>query len=115
MEGFDPLTPVMGAARRLAVDGDQIVPAGPEFLDPALKTTAEQLRVEPVDERLQPADAWDPMMKRRETAQKIQVMFTPCNDVVKVVTPGKGGACQKEQYFSQRIGNPPGLSSIRKL
>jgi hypothetical protein len=70
MEGFDPLTPVMGAARRLAVDGDQIVPAGPEFLDPTLKTTPEQLRVEPVNERLQPADAWDPMMKRENRRRK---------------------------------------------
>jgi hypothetical protein len=115
MESFDPLAPIMGAARRLAVDGDQIVPAGPEFLDPALKTMPEQLRVKPIDKRLQPADAWDPMMKRRKSAQKIQVMLAPCDDVIKVVTSSDGGACQQEEDFRQRIGDPPWLSSVRKL
>ena len=41
MERLEPFALVVGAARRLAVDGNQIVPVRPEFLDPALKTARE--------------------------------------------------------------------------
>jgi hypothetical protein len=114
MERFEPLALVVGAARRLAVDGDQIVPAGPEFLDPALETACEQLRVETVDERLQPADVWDPMMKQRESAQKIQVKLAPCNDLVKVVTSSNSGACRSSSTsasgYAIRQGSRPSAS-----
>jgi hypothetical protein len=46
MERLESLALVVGTARRLAVDGDQIMPAGPELLDPALKTAPEQQRIE---------------------------------------------------------------------
>jgi len=72
-------------ARRLAVDGDQIMPAGPEFLDPALKTAPEQHRIETIDQRPQPAGTRNPKMKWREPSQKIQVMLAPCNDFIKIV------------------------------
>jgi hypothetical protein len=103
------MTLVVGAARRLAVDGDQIVPAGPAFLDPAHETACEQLRVETVDERLQTADARDLIMKRRESAQKIQVKLAPCN-----VTSSNTGACQKQQHsasgYTIRQGSRPSAS-----
>jgi hypothetical protein len=54
-------------------------------------------------------------MKRRESAQKIQVMFAACNDVVKVVTSNDGSACQEEQQLRKRVGDPPSLPAIREL
>src|SRR4029077_19357463 len=66
MERLEPLALVVSAARRLAVDGDQIMPAGPEFLDPARKTAPEQQRIETVDQRPQPAGTRDAKMKWRE-------------------------------------------------
>src|SRR5215831_9336900 len=65
-ERLESLALVVGAARRLAVDGDQIMPARPEFLDPALETAPEQQRVETVEQRPQPAGTRDPKMKWRE-------------------------------------------------
>src|SRR5215475_14404455 len=61
MERLESLALVVGAARRLAVDGDQIMPAGPESLDPALETAPEQQRIETVDQRPQPAGTRDPI------------------------------------------------------
>jgi hypothetical protein len=66
MERLEALALVVGAARRLAVNGDQIMPAGPEFLDPALETAPEQQRIETVDQRPQPTGTPDPKMKWRE-------------------------------------------------
>ena len=54
MEGLEPLALVVRAARRLAVDGDQIVPVGPERLDPAFEAACEQDRIDAVDQRAQP-------------------------------------------------------------
>jgi hypothetical protein len=45
MERLESLALVVGVARCLAVDGEQIMPAGPEFLDPALETAPEQRRI----------------------------------------------------------------------
>src|SRR5579871_3171757 len=42
------------------------------------------------------------------------MMLAPCNDVVKIVTSRDGGAGQKQQYFRQRICDPPWLPAIRK-
>jgi hypothetical protein len=61
---------IVGTARRLAVDGDQIVPAGPEFLDPALEAASEQHRIDAVDQCLQPVGARDLMMKRENWRRK---------------------------------------------
>ena len=39
VQGFEALSPVVGATRGLAVDGDQIVPGRPHRLDPIFETT----------------------------------------------------------------------------
>ena len=46
MQGFEPLALVVGAPRRLAVDGDEVVPTRPERRDPALEAASEQDRID---------------------------------------------------------------------
>jgi hypothetical protein len=91
------------------------MPAGPEFLDPALETAPEQQRIETVDQRPQPAGTRDAKMKWREPSQKLQVMAAPCNDFIKIVAIGDCCAGQKQQHFRQREGHPPGLPTILDL
>jgi hypothetical protein len=114
MEGFEPLAHVVGAARGLTVDGDQIVPVGPERRNPAFETASEQHRSDAIDQRPQPASARDAEMKRREP-QKIQMMLAPCDDVVEIVTPGDGGAGQKQKDLGEGIYDPPRLPAIVDL
>jgi hypothetical protein len=40
MQGLEPFAPVVGAARRLAVNGDELVPVRPERRDPAVEAAA---------------------------------------------------------------------------
>ena len=42
MQGLETLAVVMGSARRLAVDRDEIVPPRPQRRDPALEAAAKQ-------------------------------------------------------------------------
>jgi hypothetical protein len=87
----------MGSARRLAVDGDEIVPPRPQRRDPALEAAAKQGRIDPVHEAPQPALAWNAVMEVRKLPQKMQVMLAPGNDIVEVVTRGDAGAGHKQQ------------------
>ena len=65
MEGLQALGFVVRAARGLAVDRDQVVPAGPECLDPVLETAPEQDRIDPVDQSAQPPLTGNAEMKHR--------------------------------------------------
>src|SRR5215470_3024891 len=112
VERLEPLALVVRAGRRLAADGDQIVPVGPERLDPAFEAASEQDRIDAVDQRAQPAHARDTEMKRREPPQKIEMMLAPRNDVLEVVTRGDGGAGQKQENLGEGIHDPPGLPAI---
>src|SRR5271165_1687735 len=74
VQGLETLAVVMGAARRLAIDGDEIVPPRPKRRDPALKTTPKEDRIDPIDEAAQPALTRNAMMEVGELSQKRQVM-----------------------------------------
>jgi hypothetical protein len=63
MQGFEPFALVVGSARGFAVDRDKLMPVGPERRDPAIETTAEQDRIDPVDERTYPALAGNAVME----------------------------------------------------
>ena len=66
VKSFEPLAFVMSAARRLAINGNQIVPTGPERLDPVFETTPEQDRVNAVNQSAKPPLAWNTKMEWRE-------------------------------------------------
>jgi hypothetical protein len=85
MEGLNPLALVMGASRRLAVNGDRIVLVGPWRPDPAVQATPGQRWIKAIDQRPQRAGAWHPAMKGREPPQKIQMFLASCSDIVKIV------------------------------
>ena len=100
MQRFEALAPVVGAARGLAVDGDQIVPGRPHRPDPIFETTREGQRIDPVHQSAQPALARDAVVERREPPQKIQMILAPGGDFVEIVARGDGGAGQQQQDFS---------------
>lgn len=85
MQGLEPFTAVVGAARRLAVDGDEVVPIGPQRRHPALEAAPEQERIDPVDQAAQPALAWDAVVERREPPQDAEMVLAPGDDVVEIV------------------------------
>jgi len=76
MQGFETLATVVGAPRRLAVDGDEVVAIRPERGDPAFETAAEENGVDAVDEGSQPALAGNAEVKLRKTPQKTEMVLT---------------------------------------
>ena len=70
VQGLEPFALVVGAARRLAVDGDEVVPARPQRRDPALEAAAEQDRIDAIDQVAQPALAGNAMMEIGELPQE---------------------------------------------
>ena len=78
---------VVRAPRGLAVDGDEVVAAGPECSDPAFETSPEENGIDAVDKRAQPAFAGNAEMECREAPQKIQMMRAPPNQSVQGIMP----------------------------
>ena len=118
MQGLETRALVMGAPRRLAVDGDEIVPVRPEGRDPAIETAPEQHRIDPVDERTQPALAGNAMVKLGKAAQKTDMMLAPGRNIVKIVARCDRGAGEKQQHLGKRIHHTPLfpiISQARKL
>lgn len=85
MQRFEPFAVVMGAARRLAVDGDHVVSARPQACDPTLKTARKQRWIDPVHQVAQPARARNAMIELRELPQEIEMMLAPFDDVFEIV------------------------------
>src|ERR1700722_13182161 len=85
MGGFQALSFVVGAPRRLSIDGDEIVPARPKGGGPALETRAEQERIDPVHKRAHPTGARSAMIEWREVAQEIEMMFAPGGNVIEII------------------------------
>src|SRR6266704_5952254 len=112
MQGFEPFAPVVGSARRFAVDRDELVPPRPERRDPAVETAAEQGRVDPIDEGAQPALARNAVMELGEPAQKGEMVLAPGDDVVEIVAGRDRGAGHQQQDLLERIHDPPGLALI---
>lgn len=115
MQGFEPFAPVVGAARRFAVDGNELVPVRPQRGDPAVETAAEQDRVDPIDQGAHPTLAGDAMMEFRKAPQKVEMVLAPGGDVVEVITGGDGGADHQKQNLPERIHHPPRLTVIAKF
>ena len=70
MQGFEALAAVVGATRRLAVDGDQIVTTRPHRADPIVETTREGQGIDPIHQGAQPPFARNSVMERREFLRK---------------------------------------------
>jgi hypothetical protein len=104
MEGFKALALIVGAARGLAIDGNEIVAIGPGLLDPGFETASEQDQANSIDQCLKPTHAGDAEMKLREPTQKIETMFAPCNDVFELVARGDGG---RLEAGGPRLGDTP--------
>ena len=103
VQGLQPLALVMGAARRLAVDGDEVVTLRPQRGCPAFKTPRKQGRIDAVEDGANPARAGNAEVKRAEPPQKIQMIRTPQDDVVEIVAGGDGGEGHQQQHLMQGI------------
>src|ERR1700741_1966381 len=66
MQSLEPFALVMGAARGLAINGDDLVPAWPERRDPAVKAAAKEDWIDSINEGAQPPFAGNSMMEFRK-------------------------------------------------
>jgi hypothetical protein len=82
----------MGAARGLAVDGDEGVPVRPQRCHPTLEAATEQNRINPIDQRPQPAGTRNAVMEFGKFPQEVEMMVTLGDDVVEIVARSDGGA-----------------------
>jgi len=105
---------IVGAARGLAVDGDELVAVGPHRRDPILEAAPEQNRIDPVDQAAQPALARNAVMVRREPPQEVEVILAPGDDVVEIVARSDRPARHQQQDFLERVHHPPGLAAVFK-
>src|SRR5260370_34034309 len=88
------------------------VPVRPERGNPAVETTAEQDRIDPIDRSPQPALAWNAMMELGETPQEGEMVFAPGDDVVEIVARSDSRASHQQQDLLEGIHDPPGLAVI---
>ena len=103
VQGTAPLAPGVGAARGLAVDGDQVGLGLAQALDPSRKARLEQLGIERGEHLAQRVVARNAVPVGQEAAQEGQVLPAPEPDLGHVVGPGQGGAEQQEQDLGQRV------------
>src|SRR6266853_4809154 len=97
MQRLETLAVVVGPARRLAIDGNEIVPMRPECRNPIPETAPKQDRINPVEEAAQPALTGNAIMEVRELPQEIQVMLAPGDDVVEIVATRNRRAGYQQQ------------------
>ena len=88
MQGLEPLAMIMGAARRLPVDGDELVAVRPEGGYPALEAASEQGWMDAVHQVAQSACARNTMVEVGEAPQEVEMMLSPIGDVVEIVAGG---------------------------
>jgi hypothetical protein len=98
---------IMGAARRLPIDGDERVPVRPQRGDPALEAASEQGWIDAVHQVAQPARARNAMVEIGEPPQEVEMMLAPLDDVVEIVAGGDRRAGYQQQDLFDRIENPP--------
>ena len=105
---------VLGAPRRLAVDGDEVVPIRPQRRYPTLETASEQDRIDPVDEFAQPTLTRNAIMKLRKPAQEIEVMPAPGANLVEIIATGDRRTDDQQHHLFERIHDPPRFPVISK-
>jgi hypothetical protein len=94
MERLESLALVVDAARRLAVDGDQIMPARQSSLIELSKQLPKQQRIEMVDQRPQPAGSRDPK-----------------NEMARTVVENSGDGCPMQRFHQNRRNLRPSRRS----
>src|SRR3977135_924922 len=65
MQGLEPFATVVGAPRRLAIDGDEVVLARPQRGNPAIEAVAEQHWIDAIEHAAQAAPAAEAAIARR--------------------------------------------------
>jgi hypothetical protein len=85
---------------------------GQSAANPAVETTAEQDRIDPIDEMPQPALAWDAVMELGDPPQEGEMVFAPGDDVVEIIARSDGRASHQQQDLLEGIHDPPGLAVI---
>jgi hypothetical protein len=115
VQGFQPLAMIVGAARGLAVDGDELMPPRPERGDPALKAAREQGRINAVYQVPQPARAGNAVVEIGELPQKVEMMLAPFDDVLEIVAGGDRRTGHQQQNLLDRIDNPPRFPVVVEL
>ena len=98
-----------------AINGDQVVPTGPQGLDPILKAAPEKGWVDAIDQRTQPTRAGDTEMERRKAARKRQMMLTPGSDVIEIIARRNGRAGHQQQHLRQGVGHTRGITVVVDL
>ena len=99
MKSLQSIGLVVGSARGFAVNGDQIMPARPQRLDPIFKTAAEENRINPVDQGAKPTFARNLKVKLGKFPKRVKVVFTPGGNLVEVITSRDRRSAQKQQNF----------------
>jgi hypothetical protein len=112
VQGLEPLAVVMGAARRLAVDGDELVPVRPDGSHPALEAASEQGRIDAVHQVAQPARAGDTVVELGEPPQEVEMLLTPFDDVVEIIAGGDRRTNHQEEDLLDRIEDAPRLAIV---
>ena len=84
MQCLKALGITVSAGRRLLVNGNELVPVGPQHRHPLLEAAPEQSRVDPVDQDAQPELARNAVMELREPPQEVELMLALDDNVVEI-------------------------------
>ena len=98
-----PPRPVVAAARRLTVDGDDVGLPVAQRLHPFGKAALEQLRIDAVHHVIERVVGRDAPLEGQEAAQKLQPRLAPKLDLDEVVHAAQRSAQHHKQDLPQRI------------
>jgi hypothetical protein len=102
----------MGSPRGLTVDGDDVRRVIAQRLDPVVEAGLEQLSIEPVDYVVERVVGRQATFVGQETPQEIEPLVAPQPDFHEILHTRQFGAKHQQQYFRQRIHNPPMLARV---
>ena len=103
---------VVAAARGLAVDGDEGGSVRAQPACPGHEAVGEQVRVDAVQEDVEPTGAGNAVVIGQEATQEGEMALAPGGDVVEVVAGSDAGADDEQQNLGQRMRHPPRLAWV---
>ena len=108
-------TPVVAAARGLAVDRHEAGLLRPAFPDPGGEGGGEEAGIDPVHQDGEPALAGHAMLVGQVPAQEVEMRRAPGGDVLVVVAVGNGAANHEQQHLGERMQDPPHVARVLHL
>jgi hypothetical protein len=80
-----------------------------------LKATAEQGRIDPIDQTAYPAFAGNPVMEFGKLPQEGEAVLAPGDAIVEIVARRDGRAGHQQQHLMEWIEDPPWFAPISEL